>query len=156
MPLKAFVVEDNVSIRESLVEALAELAGIATSGVAGSEKAAIAWLTNADNEWDVAIVDLILEPGGSGFGVLNALRNRKPGQKMVVLTGTANAAGAPAVPGARKRRRLRQVHRNGRAHGLLRFAGAVRRPVTRGPGADWKAAVPRRPRSHAKIGPKRR
>lgn len=90
MPLKAFVVEDNVSIRESLVEALAELAGIATSGVAGSEKAAIAWLTNADNEWDVAIVDLILEPGGSGFGVLNALRNRKPGQKMVVLTGTAN------------------------------------------------------------------
>lgn len=90
MPLKAFVVEDNVSIRESLVEALAELAGIATGGVAGSEKAAIAWLTNPDNEWDVAIVDLILEPGGSGFGVLRALRNRKPGQKMVVLTGTAN------------------------------------------------------------------
>ena len=90
MALKAFVVEDNVSIRESLVEALAELTGIVTSGVAGSEKAAIAWLTNADNEWDIAIIDLILEPGGSGFGVLNALKNRKPGQKMVVLTGTAN------------------------------------------------------------------
>lgn len=90
MALKAFVVEDNVSIRESLVEALAELAGIVTSGVAGSEKAAVAWLTNPDNEWDVAIVDLILEPGGSGFGVLNALKNRKPHQKMVVLTGTAN------------------------------------------------------------------
>ena len=90
MPLKAFVVEDNVSIRESLVEALAELAGIVTNGVAGSEKAAVAWLTNPDNEWDLAIVDLILEPGGSGFGVLNALKNRKPHQKMVVLTGTAN------------------------------------------------------------------
>ena len=90
MALKAFVVEDNVSIRESLVEALAELAGIVTNGVAGSEKAAVAWLTNPENEWDVAIVDLILEPGGSGFGVLNALKNRKPHQKMVVLTGTAN------------------------------------------------------------------
>jgi two-component system OmpR family response regulator len=90
LALKAFVVEDNVSIRESLTEALAELAGITTSGVAGSEKAAVAWLADSANEWDLAIVDLILEPGGSGFGVLHALRDRKPGQKMVVLTGTAN------------------------------------------------------------------
>lgn len=90
MALRAFVVEDNVAIRNSLVEALSELAGIVTGGVAGSEKAAVAWLTDAANEWDIAIVDLILEPGGSGFGVLNACRNRKPGQKMVVLTGTAN------------------------------------------------------------------
>ncbi|HSI55688.1 MAG: response regulator [Ramlibacter sp.] len=90
MALKAFVVEDNVSIRESLIEALTELSGIETAGVAGSEKAAIAWLSDPANEWDIAIVDLILEPGGSGFGVLNALRDRKPGRKMVVLTGTAN------------------------------------------------------------------
>ncbi len=90
MTLKAFVVEDNVAIRQSLIEALRELTGIVTVGVAGSQKAAVAWLSDAANEWDVAIVDLILEPGGSGFGVLNACRNRKPGQKMVVLTGTAN------------------------------------------------------------------
>lgn len=90
MALKAFVVEDNVSIRESLIEALAELAGIETAGVASSEKAAVAWLTDAANEWDIAIVDLILEPGGSGFGVLHALRDRRPGRKMVVLTGTAH------------------------------------------------------------------
>ncbi len=90
MALRAFVVEDNVAIRDSLIEALFELTGIVTSGVAGTEKAAIAWLTDAANEWDVAIVDLILEPGGSGFGVLNACRNRRPAQKMVVLTGTAN------------------------------------------------------------------
>jgi DNA-binding NarL/FixJ family response regulator len=90
LALRAFVVEDNVAIRDSLVEALFELTGIVTSGVAGTEKAAIAWLTDAANEWDIAIIDLILEPGGSGFGVLNALRDRKPAQKMVVLTGTAN------------------------------------------------------------------
>jgi two-component system OmpR family response regulator len=90
LPLNAFVVEDKVPIRDSLIEALFELAGIETRGVAASEKVAVAWLTDPANEWDIAIVDLILEPGGSGLGVLNALRNRKPGQKMVVLTGTAN------------------------------------------------------------------
>ncbi len=90
MALTAFVVEDNPSIRDSLVEALLELTGVVTGGVAGSEKAAIAWLTDAANHWDLAIVDLILEPGGSGFGVLQACRERKPEQKVVVLTGTAN------------------------------------------------------------------
>ena len=90
MTLKAFVVEDNPSIRESLTEALWELAGIETAGFAAGEKAAIAWLTDPANEWDLAIVDLILEPGGSGFGVLRACRDRAAGRKMVVLTGTAN------------------------------------------------------------------
>jgi DNA-binding NarL/FixJ family response regulator len=88
--LKAFVVEDKVSLRESLIEALAELAGVDTCGVAGNEKAAVAWLTDAANQWDLAIVDLILERGGSGFGVLQACRDRKQEQKVVVLTGTAN------------------------------------------------------------------
>ncbi len=90
MALKAFVVEDNVAIRESLIEALRELTGIVTTGVAGSQKAAVAWLSDAANDWDIAIVDLILEPGGSGFGVLNACRDRKPEQKILVLTATAN------------------------------------------------------------------
>ncbi|HUR88650.1 MAG TPA: response regulator [Ramlibacter sp.] len=90
MPLKAFVVEDNLSIRESLVEALAELADVQTRGVAATEKAAVAWLTNPGNEWDLAIVDLVLEPGGNGFGVLRAVRGRGPQKKVAVLTGTAN------------------------------------------------------------------
>lgn len=90
MALIAFVVEDNPSIRASLIEALWELAGIATGGVASSEQSALEWLTDSQHKWDIAIVDLILEPGGSGFGVLKALRNRKPEQKMVVLTATAN------------------------------------------------------------------
>jgi DNA-binding NarL/FixJ family response regulator len=87
---KAFLVEDHASIRESLKEALAELAGIETAGAAPSEKQAVAWLTDPANEWHVAIVDLVLEPGGSGFGVLRALQGRDPRRKMVVLTGTAN------------------------------------------------------------------
>ena len=91
MALKAFVVEDQAPIRESLVDALAELGGIEPAGFARDEKAAVAWLRNPANHWDIAIVDLVLEPGGgSGFGVLQALRERSPTQKMVVLTGTAS------------------------------------------------------------------
>jgi DNA-binding NarL/FixJ family response regulator len=88
--LTAFVVEDNASIRDSLIETLAELAGITTAGTAVSEQAALAWLANPAHEWDIAIVDLVLEPGGSGFNVLRALRGRDPARKVVVLTGTAN------------------------------------------------------------------
>lgn len=91
MAFKAFVVEDRAPIRESLIETLAELLGIETPGWASNEKAAVAWLTDPANEWDIAVVDLVLEPGGSGLGVLNALKARKPHQKMVVLTGTASA-----------------------------------------------------------------
>jgi CheY-like chemotaxis protein len=91
LALKAFVVEDNPAILQSLVEALDELAGVETRGSASTEKAAVAWLTDPANEWDVAIVDLVLEPGGgSGFGVLRALRDRPARRKMVVLTGTAS------------------------------------------------------------------
>ena len=88
--LNAFIVEDNVSIRESLIEALAELAGVHTRGVAADEANATRWLTNPANDWDLAIVDLVLEPGGNGFGVLRACRARRATQKVVVLTATAN------------------------------------------------------------------
>jgi DNA-binding NarL/FixJ family response regulator len=89
LALKAYVVEDNPAIRDSLLEALAELGGIESAGSSGSEKLAVAWLRDAANHWDIAVVDLLLEPGGSGFGVLQAMRDRDPVRKMVVLTGTA-------------------------------------------------------------------
>ena len=91
MALKAFIVEDQPSVRDSLVEAINELAGIEPAGWAADEKSALAWLRNPANAWDIAIVDLVLEPGGgSGFGVLQAMRGRPATKKMVVLTGSAN------------------------------------------------------------------
>ena len=91
MALKAFIVEDQDPVRESLTEALSEMGSIETAGWASTEKKATAWLLDPRNHWDIAIVDLVLEPGGgSGFGVLQALRNRESTQKMVVLSGTAN------------------------------------------------------------------
>lgn len=91
LPLKAFIVEDQPPVRDSLLEALAELGGIEPAGWAADEKSATAWLRNPANHWDIAIVDLVLEPsGGSGFGVLQALRDRPVTRKMIVLSGTTN------------------------------------------------------------------
>jgi DNA-binding NarL/FixJ family response regulator len=91
VPLKAFIVEDQAQIRDSLAEALAEFGPIEVAGWAPDEKRATAWLRDPAHQWDIAIVDLVLEPGGgSGFGVLQALRDRPVTQKMVVLTGSAN------------------------------------------------------------------
>lgn len=91
MALKAYLVEDSPAIRDSLIEALAELGQIETAGWAADEKTAVAWLRDPANHWDIAIVDLGLEPnGGNGLGVLSALRDRPVTKKMVVLTGTAN------------------------------------------------------------------
>lgn len=90
MALKAFIVEDQPAVRDSLLEALDELAGIEPAGWAANEKSALAWLRDPANAWDIAIIDLVLEPGGSGFGVLQAMRGRPATKKMVVLTGSAN------------------------------------------------------------------
>lgn len=91
LALKAFLVEDQLPIRDSLIEALSELGGIECTGWAATEKAAVEWLQDAAHPWDIAIVDLVLEPGGgSGFGVLQAIRQRASTRKCIVLTGTAN------------------------------------------------------------------
>lgn len=92
MTVSAFIVEDSRAIREGLAEALAEMAGIRTVGLAASEREAVAWFADPTHAWDLAIVDLILEGRGSGLGVLRALRSREPRQKVVVLTATASPA----------------------------------------------------------------
>jgi DNA-binding NarL/FixJ family response regulator len=90
LALKAFLVEDQPAIRDSLVEALSELAGFEIAGWAADEKSALAWLRDPAHHWDVAIIDLVLYGGGSGYGVLQALRGRPPTRQMVVLTGSAS------------------------------------------------------------------
>jgi two-component system, OmpR family, response regulator len=88
--LKTYIVEDNPTIRENLIGTLEELASIDAVGTAETENDGKAWLATKGRQWDLAIVDLFLKQG-SGLGVLAACRDRKPWQKVVVLSNYATA-----------------------------------------------------------------
>jgi two-component system, OmpR family, response regulator len=88
--LKTYIVEDNPTIRENLIGTLEELASIDLVGIAETENEGKAWLALQERQWDLAIVDLFLKQG-SGLGVLAACRDRKPWQKVVVLSNYATA-----------------------------------------------------------------
>lgn len=90
MRLKTFIVEDNPTIRENLIATLEELASVDAVGTADTENEGKNWLTTKSGDWDLAIIDLFLKQG-SGLGVLSACRNRKPSQKVVVLSNYATA-----------------------------------------------------------------
>ena len=90
MRLKTYIVEDNPTIRESLIATLKELAFIDAVGTAETENDGKAWLAMQGRQWDLAIVDLFLKQG-SGLGILAACRDRKSWQKVVVLSNYATA-----------------------------------------------------------------
>ena len=86
--LRTYIVEDNATIRENLIGTLEELTCVEPVGFAETESQARLWLGDTGNEWNLAIVDLVLKQG-SGLGVLQAVAARLPGQKVVVLSNYA-------------------------------------------------------------------
>ena len=88
MELKTYIVEDNATIRENLIETLQELASVRSLGWADTEHDARQWLALHDGQWDLAVVDLFLKQG-SGLGVLEASQQRGRDQRVVVLSNYA-------------------------------------------------------------------
>ena len=88
MRLKTYLVEDNPTIRDNLIATLDELAAVDMVGTSDNENDGKAWLQDQHNDWDLAILDLFLKQG-SGLGILAACRERRPSQKIVVLSNYA-------------------------------------------------------------------
>lgn len=88
MGLRTYFVEDNAIIRDNLVGTLEELACVTAIGMAETENEGRDWLRRNAEQWDLAIVDLFLKQG-SGLGVIEACRDRRPTQKVVVLSNYA-------------------------------------------------------------------
>jgi len=88
MPLRTFLVEDDEHIRTVLSELMRTVADISIIGHATTEISAMTWLVSEPNEWDLAVIDLMLA-SGSGLRVLSGCRVRQHRQKMVVLTNHA-------------------------------------------------------------------
>lgn len=91
MNARTFLVEDSPVIRENLVDFLQDVADVTVVASAATEKDAIDWLrANADG-WDLVLVDLFLAEG-NGLVVVQACRERRATQKVVVLSNYATAA----------------------------------------------------------------
>ena len=88
MKFRAYIVEDSPVIRDNLIETLKELALVDPVGVCDTEQEGKRWLAQDDSVWDLAIVDLFLREG-SGLNILEACRDRKPNQKIIVLSNHA-------------------------------------------------------------------
>jgi two-component system, OmpR family, response regulator len=88
MKFRAYIVEDSPMIRENLIETLQELALVEPVGAAATEYEGKKWLAQNDAYWDLAIIDLFLKEG-SGLNILEACRDRRPTQKIVVLSNHA-------------------------------------------------------------------
>jgi len=90
LALITYLVEDNKTILDNLIETLEEIASVVVVGHAATESEARRWLSLHDGQWQLAGVDMFLREG-SGLGVLAGCRQREPHQKVVVLTNFATA-----------------------------------------------------------------
>ena len=91
LELKAYVVEDNATIRENLIGALEELTCVRVIGNSATEDEGLQWLEQNSQQWDMVIVDLFLQRG-SGIRLVQRVHRRSSSQKIVVFSNYVNAS----------------------------------------------------------------
>ena len=89
--LKAYVVEDNATIRENLIGALEELTCVRVVGNSATEDEGLQWLEQNSQDWDMVIVDLFLQRG-SGIRLVQRVRRGNASQKIIVFSNYVNAS----------------------------------------------------------------
>lgn len=89
--LKAYVVEDNATIRENLIGALEELTCVRVVGNSATEDEGLQWLEQNAQLWDIVIVDLFLQRG-SGIRLAQRIHRRSSSQKIIVFSNYVNAS----------------------------------------------------------------
>jgi two-component system OmpR family response regulator len=88
MTLRVFIVEDSRPAREALSELLDSLDGFRVVGTVGTETDATEWLSEHRRNWDVAILDLMID-GGSGFNLIRRAKQSPDAGKTVVFSAYA-------------------------------------------------------------------
>ena len=88
MELKVFLVEDLQRMRGLLADLFSSIGGLQVIGSASTEAEARLWLEDHRGEWDVVVVDLVLDQG-SGMEVIRSCRAQPGGGKVVVFSSYA-------------------------------------------------------------------
>jgi DNA-binding NarL/FixJ family response regulator len=86
--LRVFLVEDLQRMRGLLADLFSSMGGLRVVGSATTEAEARWWLDEHRNEWDIVVVDLVLEQG-SGMEVIRSCRSQPGGGKVVVFSSYA-------------------------------------------------------------------
>lgn len=94
MELRVFLVEDLQRMRGLLADLFLSLGGLEVVGASSTEAEAKLWLEEHQGEWDVAVVDLVLDQG-AGMEVIRRCKADPGGGKIVVFSSYA-------TPGVRK------------------------------------------------------
>jgi DNA-binding NarL/FixJ family response regulator len=87
--LKVFLVEDLQRMRGLLADLFSTIGGLQVVGAASTEAEAKLWLDEHRNEWDVAVIDLVLDQG-SGMEVIRRARSEPTAGKVVVFSSYAS------------------------------------------------------------------
>jgi DNA-binding NarL/FixJ family response regulator len=89
--VRVFLVEDMLHVRSALADLLASVGDFRLVRALGTEAEARLWLAEHPGEWDLAIVDLVLDQG-SGMGVLPKAREAagRDGGSVVVFSDYAS------------------------------------------------------------------
>lgn len=88
MEVRVFLVEDLQRMRGLLYELFESLGGMRVVGSADTEAEAKLWLDEHPGEWDVAVVDLVLEQG-AGMNVIRRCKEAPGGGSVVVFSSYA-------------------------------------------------------------------
>ena len=90
MTVRVFLVEDMKQVQAVLSDLLAGLGDFRLVGTAATEAEARFWLAENTGEWDLAVVDLVLDQG-SGMGVIpGARQSAGDGATVVVFSDYAS------------------------------------------------------------------
>jgi DNA-binding NarL/FixJ family response regulator len=86
--LRVLLVEDQQRMRVLLADLFASIGGLRVVGAATTEAEAKLWLDEHPSEWDIAVVDLVLDQG-AGMEVIRRCKAEPHGGKVVVFSSYA-------------------------------------------------------------------
>jgi DNA-binding NarL/FixJ family response regulator len=86
--LRVLLVEDQQRMRVLLTDLFASIGGLRVVGAASTEAEAKLWLDEHPAEWDLAVIDLVLDQG-AGMEVIRRCNAAPTGGKVVVFSSYA-------------------------------------------------------------------
>lgn len=89
MELRVFLVEDLQRMRGLLKDLFASIGGFQVVAAAPTEAEAKLWLDDHPGQWDLAIIDLVLEQG-AGMNVIRQCKEDPNGGRIVVFSSYAS------------------------------------------------------------------